>query len=156
VPRLARLALAFALLAGLLLPLEVSAQAIEDRVRRLGGQLQCPVCEGQTVADSNSGLAGDMRTVIRQRIEAGDSDQQILDRFVASYGDGILVDPPKRGFTIGLWVGPFVLLLLGGLGLAWLARGWVRRGAAVAAPTTVAVDAPVLDELKRFREELGR
>ena len=155
-PRLARFILGVALLAGLLLPAVAGAQTVEDRVRRVGSQLGCPVCEGQTVADSNAGLAQDMRGVIRQRIETGDSDQQILDLFVASYGDGILIDPPKRGFTLGLWVGPVILLVLGGLVLAWLARGWVRRGAAEPAPATNPVDAPVVDELNRFREEFGR
>ncbi|MBV9543227.1 MAG: cytochrome c-type biogenesis protein CcmH, partial [Chloroflexi bacterium] len=88
------------------MPLVAHADAQDDAVRRIALQLQCPVCEGETVADSPSGLANDMRNVIRQKVAAGEPDQQILDEFVASYGDGILTEPPKHGISLGVWVGP--------------------------------------------------
>ena len=62
-----------------LAPLVAHADALDDAVRRVALQLQCPVCEGETVADSPSGLAADMRSVIRTRLAAGESDQQILN-----------------------------------------------------------------------------
>src|SRR3954470_15511059 len=92
----------------LMLPAVGHADALDDGVRRVALQLQCPVCEGETVADSPSGLAGDMRSVIRTKLVAGESDQQILDEFVDSYGDSILTEPPKRGISLGVWVGPVI------------------------------------------------
>ena len=145
-----------------LLPLVAHADATDDAVRRVGLKLQCPVCEGQTVADSPSGLAQDMRAVIRARVLAGATDQQILDEFVASYGDAILTDPPKRGISLGVWFGPLVALVLGTGLLVTLARAWRRRAEHAAVPGATASAAPasldplVADELTRFREEFGR
>jgi cytochrome c-type biogenesis protein CcmH len=96
----------WALLLLIVWPRLAYADPIDDGVRRVALQLQCPVCEGQNVADSNSGLARDMRALIRTRVEADVPDQQILDEFVASYGDGILTEPPKRGIALGVWIGP--------------------------------------------------
>jgi cytochrome c-type biogenesis protein CcmH len=120
-------------------------------VRRVALQLQCPVCEGQTVADSSSGLARDMRSTIRSKQAGGEGDQQVLDEFVAAYGDGILTEPPKRGIGLGVWVGPVAALALGALVLARLLRHW-RRSDSVTQP--VALDPVVAGELRHFREEL--
>ena len=101
---------------------------MDDSVRRVALQLQCPVCEGQNVADSPSGLAKDMRDLIRTRLTAGASDKQILDEFVASYGDGILTEPPKRGISLGVWIGPGLGLIFGVVLLVWCwSRGGGRR-----------------------------
>jgi cytochrome c-type biogenesis protein CcmH len=137
-------------------PAVLSADPLDDGVRRVALQLQCPVCEGQNAADSPSGLATDMRTVIRTRLAAGASDQQILDEFVASYGDGILTEPPKRGISLGVWLGPLFGVALGAGLLTLLLRTWRHgRGPSLATPNG-ALDADVDDELRRFRKELGR
>ncbi|MDQ6670826.1 MAG: cytochrome c-type biogenesis protein CcmH [Chloroflexota bacterium] len=152
-----RLVAAAGLLAMMLLPGLVRADALDDGVRRVGLQLQCPVCEGENVADSPSGLAGDMRSVIRNKLVAGESDQQILDEFVGSYGDGILTEPPKRGISLGVWVGPVVGLVLGVLVVGMLLYTW-RRMPRRATPTSAGamLDPGVTEELRRFRQELGR
>jgi cytochrome c-type biogenesis protein CcmH len=137
----------------LFVPAFAHADAIDDGIRRIGLQLQCPVCEGQNVADSPSGLATDMRGVIRGRLLAGTSDQQILNEFVASYGDSILTEPPKRGISLGVWIGPVAALLLGAALVVVLLRTWRRPAAA---RKGVAVDPDVADEFHRFREEYGR
>jgi cytochrome c-type biogenesis protein CcmH len=142
-------------LAVLLLPALAFADPMDDAVRRVGLQLQCPVCEGQSVAESTSGLARDMRAQIRTRLEAGASDRQILDEFVASYGVGILSDPPKSGITLGVWLGPLFALLLGGVVVAVLLTSW-RRPASAGASRTATVDPEVADEFQRFRGEYGR
>ena len=144
---------ALLLFACLLVPVAARADAVDDAVRRVALQLQCPVCEGQSVADSPSGLATDMKAVIRQRILAGATDQQILDEFVASYGDSILAEPPKHGISLGVWLGPVLGVLLGGAVLGLLLVGWSRR--ANVQPARLAVDPEVNDEFSRFREELG-
>lgn len=143
------------LVAVLVLPALAHADALDDGVRRIGLQLQCPVCEGETVADSPSGLATDMRSVIRAKLSAGESDTQILEEFVASYGDGILTEPPKRGISLGVWIAPIVGLALGAVVLGLLLRTWRRP---VAGPPSAAagVDAAVVSEFRQFREELRR
>jgi cytochrome c-type biogenesis protein CcmH len=143
------------LIAALLVAGVAHADATDDAVRRIGLQLQCPVCEGQNVADSNSGLAQDMRAVIRTQVQAGLSDQQILDGFVASYGDGILTEPPKRGVGLGVWLGSAIGIGAGALVLVFVLRGW-RRAAPPPALARTPVDADVNEEFVRFRNEFGR
>jgi cytochrome c-type biogenesis protein CcmH len=138
------------------LPMVAHADALDEGVRRIALQLQCPVCEGETVADSPSGLAADMRSVIRTRLAAGEPDQQILDEFVASYGDGILTEPPKRGISLGVWVGPLLGVALGVVLVAALLRAWRRPKAVAVGSPVVPVDGEVADEFHRFREEYGR
>lgn len=132
------------------------ADALDDGVRRIALQLQCPVCEGENVADSPSGLASDMRVVIRTKLVAGESDQQIMDEFVASYGDSILTEPPKRGISLGVWVGPVIGVLLGIALVSALLLSWRRPLGSRAAPAVeLAIDRDVATEFSRFREELG-
>lgn len=155
-----RLATVLALVSVALLPGLVRADALDDSVRRVALQLQCPVCEGQSAADSPSGLAGDMRAVIRARLSAGASDQQILDEFVASYGDSILSDPPKRGISLGVWLGPTIGVVLGSVLLVTVLRAWRRAPRPVAAPVVASgldgdLDREVVDEFSRFRQEVG-
>jgi cytochrome c-type biogenesis protein CcmH len=138
----------------LLTPGIARADATDDAVRRIGLQLQCPVCEGQTVAESNSGLAQDMRRVIRAGVDAGQSDQQILDGFVGSYGDGILTEPPKRGVGLGVWLGALVGIVLGAILLTIILAGWRRAPARASAEA--GVDAEVAEEFGRFRKEFVR
>jgi cytochrome c-type biogenesis protein CcmH len=137
-------------------PLVAHADALDDGVRRVALQLQCPVCEGETVADSPSGLAADMRAVIRTKLAAGESDQQILDEFVASYGEGILTEPPKHGISLGVWVGPMIGLALGALIVGVLLRTWRRPVAGRGSTVGPVVETDVVDEFHRFREEFGR
>jgi cytochrome c-type biogenesis protein CcmH len=115
------------------------------------------VCEGETVADSPSGLANDMRSVIRTKLAAAESDQQILDEFVASYGDSILTEPPKRGISLGVWVGPLIGVGFGVLIVSVLLKTWRRSPPTSGTPDgPPAVDGDVSDEFRRFREEYGR
>jgi cytochrome c-type biogenesis protein CcmH len=140
-----------------MLPAVGHADPLDDGVRRVALQLQCPVCEGQSAADSPSGLARDMRALIRTRLAAGVGDQQILDEFVASYGDSILTEPPKRGISLGVWLGPTIGVVFGLGVLSVLLRSWRRApNAKSAALAGAAPDPDVTDEYHRFREEFGR
>lgn len=96
----------------------------EERVKSLAHELRCLVCQNQTIADSNSDLAIDLRTQIREQITAGKTDQQIRDYMVARYGDFVLYRPPVQSNTVLLWLAPF-LLLIGGLG--FLFRQMAKR-----------------------------
>jgi cytochrome c-type biogenesis protein CcmH len=100
--------------------------ALEARARNLQRQLRCLVCQGESVDDSNSDFAADLRHLVRQQITAGKSDQQIQDFLVARYGDFILMKPPVQPDTWLLWLAPFLVLGAGGA-VAWLV---VKKAAA--------------------------
>ena len=80
----------------------------------LSSELRCLVCQNQTIADSNADLAVDLRGEIREKIESGMSDAEIKDFMVARYGDFVLYRPPVKATTLILWIGPFLLLAVGG------------------------------------------
>ena len=83
-----------------------------DQVYQVANELMCPVCQGQTVAESNSQLAISMRKVIENKVDQGESKEKILEYFVNQYGDNILAKPPLKGFNLFLWIiPPFILLL---------------------------------------------
>lgn len=106
-----------------------SQGGLDDQVREIASELRCPVCQNLSVADSPSEMAQQMRAVIRDRLSAGQSRQEIEAYFVSKYGQWILLSPRQRGFNLVLWFGPFVALLLGLLVAARLARRWSRRPA---------------------------
>ncbi|MEA2641150.1 MAG: cytochrome c-type biosis protein CcmH [Chloroflexota bacterium] len=114
--------LALALAALMLLALPAVAETTDDQARKIAQELQCPVCQGLSVADSPSELATQMRGVIREKVAAGDSHDEIIQYFVDRYGENILEAPPRNGFTITAWVTPY-LALLATLGfLIWKVR----------------------------------
>jgi cytochrome c-type biogenesis protein CcmH len=103
----------------------------EARARKLSKELRCVVCQNQTIDDSDAPLAADLRTILRERIKAGDSDDQAKAYLVDRYGDFVLLRPPVTTATLLLWFGPALALLLGGFGV-W--RYWRGRAAPAAAP----------------------
>jgi cytochrome c-type biogenesis protein CcmH len=105
---------------------------LELRARELSKELRCLVCQNQSIDDSNATLARDLRLVVRERLLAGDSDNQVLAWVADRYGDFALLRPPVKGATLVLWGAPFAVLLAGGAGVALAAS---RRRAAVAAGT---------------------
>jgi len=98
--------------------------AQESRAKALMEELRCLVCQGQSIADSDAPLAGDMRHEVRSKIAAGESPSEIKSWLVARYGNWVSYDPPFDGATALLWLGPLLFLALGG----WLAFGRFRRG----------------------------
>jgi cytochrome c-type biogenesis protein CcmH len=95
-------------------PLQENA-AVEQQVQRLSEELRCLVCQNQTLSDSNSGLAEDLRQEIREMAAKGMSDQAIIDYLVVRYGDFVRYRPPLKLTTALLWFGPFALLVAGGV-----------------------------------------
>ena len=87
--------------------------ALEARVMALSSELRCLVCQNQTIADSNAGLASDLREEIREMMRQGKSDRQIVAFMVDRYGDFVLYRPPLKATTALLWFGPLLLVLVG-------------------------------------------
>ena len=89
------------------------SDSIEKKVSDISKELMCPVCRGQTVAESNSALANDFREIIRKKLESGESKQEILNYFIDRYGESVLASPPAKGIRIIVWVAPLLAILLG-------------------------------------------
>lgn len=87
--------------------------ALEARVMRIAIELRCLVCQNQTIADSNADLAVDLRRQVREMLQQGQSEQQILDFMTARYGDFVLYRPPVKNTTLLLWYGPPTMAVLG-------------------------------------------
>jgi cytochrome c-type biogenesis protein CcmH len=96
-----------------------SNPATEARARNLQRQLRCLVCQGESIDESGSPFAADVRHLVREEIAGGKSDQQIEDFLVARYGDFILMKPPLQPNTWLLWLAPFLVLAAGGA-VAWV------------------------------------
>jgi len=92
--------------------------ALDKRALALEHELRCLVCQNQTIAESNAGLAQDLRREIREQLAKGASDQEVKDYMVARYGDFVLYRPRFKASTVALWTGPFLLLALGAF-VAW-------------------------------------
>ena len=93
---------------------------LEARARVLSKELRCMVCQNQSIDDSDAPLARDLRILVRERLVAGDTDQQVLDFLVARYGEFVLLKPRLGGRTAVLWLAPAAVLVIGTLAL-WLA-----------------------------------
>ncbi len=117
---------------------------LEARAEAVGSQLRCLVCQNESIEESNADLAHDLRAIVRQRIVAGDTNQQVIDWMVARYGVFVRLKPPLTLSTALLWATPVLGLLIGGVA-AWLGR---RRMAAPPAPLNAA-------EQARLRELTG-
>src|SRR5580704_18622860 len=108
---------------------------LEARARALSKDLRCMVCQNESIDDSEAPLAHDLRVLVRDRLKAGDSDQQVLDFLVARYGEFVLLKPRFEWQTLPLWLAPVVLLVIGGFTLIVAVR---RRRSMPGAPQTPA------------------
>ncbi len=108
--------------------------ALEARAEQVGRQLRCLVCQNESIEDSNADLAKDLRHLVRQRIEAGDTDQQATNWLVARYGDFVRLRPPVNAITAFLWLSPVIAIGAGLLAILLLRR----RPPATPAPLTAA------------------
>jgi cytochrome c-type biogenesis protein CcmH len=101
-----------------------SQQTLDQQMHDVASQLKCLVCQGESVADSPATLSQQMRGVIRQQLQSGKSEQEVIQYFVSRYGDRILLSPPWQGLTLLAWLVPIALMLGGILLLFLVLRSW--------------------------------
>jgi cytochrome c-type biogenesis protein CcmH len=138
-----RVLVAFSLLLCLTLPAHavrpdemLQDPALEARAREIGQELRCLVCRNQSIDDSDADLAHDLRVLVRQRLAAGDTDQQVIGYIVSRYGDFVLLKPPFKFDTYLLWLGPGLVLLAG----LWGIGRYMRRQSGMAGPPPLSPD----------------
>ena len=119
--------------------------SLDQRVHDVASQLRCPVCQGESVADSPSQLSQQMRGVIRQQLQSGKSEQEVIQYFRTSYGDQIVWSPPWQGFSLLAWLVPIGLLLAGIILLFFVLRDW--RALAPASSTAADPELTSVDEV---------
>lgn len=111
---------------------------LESRARDLSAEIRCLVCQNESIDASNAQLARDLRILVRERLVAGDSDQEVLDFLVARYGDFVLLRPPVNQATVLLWFGPALVLVIAGTVIFLRTRG--RKRVVVSAPAALSAD----------------
>ena len=93
----------------------VTEDPLERQMLDIAKDLRCAVCQNQPISESNADLARDMRDIVREQIQAGKSREEILNYFVERYGDYVLMNPPRRGPGMIVWLAPLALLLVVGV-----------------------------------------
>lgn len=133
-------------------------QTLDQRVYEVAEQIKCPVCQDESVASSSASISEQMRLVIRQQLESGKSEQEVLAYFAAHYGDQILLTPPPRGFNLLAWLMPVAMLLAGLCLISFVTYDWRRqaRGQTGEIDDQRVEDSLEDAELEQFREQLER
>ena len=129
----------------------ISDTVLEARARALSKELRCMVCQNQSIDDSQAPLARDLRVLVRERLQMGESDQQVVDFLVTRYGEFVLLRPRFSWHTALLWFGPLAILITGASGVLVLARRYrakVGRSAANHEGLTAAEAARVSEILR--------
>lgn len=121
---------------------------LEKRARAIGKKLRCVVCQNQSIDESDATLAADMRQLVLERLQQGDTDQQVIEYIRSRYGDFVLMKPPVKRDTWALWGGPIAFLIIGAAIFAVTAR---RRKPADLAGHGQSDDA-IADILKKYED----
>jgi cytochrome c-type biogenesis protein CcmH len=139
-------------------PSEILPNPVDEaRARDIGKNLRCLVCQNQSIDDSDAQLARDLRLLVRERIKAGDSDNDVIAYVVSRYGDFVLLKPPLKAVTAALWLGPAAIAL----GAIFAAVAFYRRrtknpAAGAPAPLTEAEKRRLASVLKDDVKDGGR
>lgn len=115
---------------------QLSDPAQEARAQQIMKQLRCLVCQNQSIVESDAGLAVDLRAIVREQINAGQTDKQIITFMTSRYGDWVLLKPPFKAATAILWLGPLFLLLIGG----FFVFRYVRQKPSISTPEPLSPD----------------
>ena len=124
--------------------------ALELRARDISKGLRCLVCQNQSIDDSDATLAKDLRVLVRERIMAGDTNEEVITYVVSRYGDFVLLKPPFNMATLALWLGPFLLIIFGLIAVVLFFRRNTRPALAATKPAALTEE-----ENKRLMELLS-
>jgi cytochrome c-type biogenesis protein CcmH len=153
--RFRMISIGLALLALLLLPQGVFAQSpeeeeLEKKAQEIYRSLMCPLCPGQTIAESQTELSRQMRELVKKKLRQGESKEEIIQYFVSRYGESILAEPRKKGWNLILWLFPGAFITLGATLVYLRLRRW-------STPARIATEAPLEEvELAKYRERLEK
>jgi cytochrome c-type biogenesis protein CcmH len=140
------LASGFYLLLTLFTTLAQNTTDLESQVFEIARELRCPVCTAESVADSSSAVSIEMRNLIQEQLQQGKNKQEILAFFQERYGDWIMLEPPKRGLHLLVWILPLVAGVMGIILLAVVLKHWAKKS-----QQTISVSS---EDLERVREEM--
>ena len=138
---------------------KLSEDEIQSRVREISKSLRCAVCQSESVWESGSELASQMRDIVRERVIAGEAGDEIRTYFVGRYGDFILLKPRVSGINYLIWFGPAILLAVSGILLYRKIKIWTQEKQTENLPETVPLDEAgqkkIDDALQSFREKIS-
>jgi cytochrome c-type biogenesis protein CcmH/NrfF len=127
-------------------PVPGADTVLDRRVQRVAQRLRCPVCQGESIQESPAELAAQMKGVVREQLAAGKSEQEVLNYFLAKYGDWILLEPRAEGINLLVYWVPVIFMVIGGVVLFLTVKKWVKpRPTNGVARDAAAIDA-ALDE----------
>jgi cytochrome c-type biogenesis protein CcmH len=146
-----------------LLPVLAQEDTDFDRINNIAKDLNCPTCTGINLSDCRTLTCEQWREQIGELVDEGYSEQQVLDYFSTRYGDQVLLEPPRRGFSLLIWILPVVALLSGGIWLALLLRKWRQEpegapgeSGAASGGSKASTAAPINDDyLSQVEQDLG-
>lgn len=102
--------------------------SLDEKAQDVYRSLMCPLCPGQTIDQSQTELSAQMRAIVSEKLERGETKEEILQFFVERYGEAVLAAPVKTGFNLLVWFAPIVGIVVGAVVIAFTIRRWVRRG----------------------------
>jgi len=109
-------------------------KAVQKTASEIYNNIMCPICAGQTIAQSSNETSRQMRELVLKMLRQGETKEEILEYFASRYGERILAKPNKKGFNLMLWVFPFVLVIFVGIGIYLMLRRWSEETPAEKAP----------------------
>lgn len=125
-------------------------EALQEKASEIYNLIMCPLCAGQTIAQSNSETSSQMRDLVLKKLSQGETKEEILQYFESRYGERILATPSKKGFNLILWIFPFVSVILAAIVIYFLIRRWSSR---THAESAVEMDE---DQLAVYQERLEK
>lgn len=123
---------------------------LDQRAQKIYNELMCPLCAGETIAQSSTEISAQMRALVREKLQQGATEQQILQYFKQRYGESVLASPQKSGFTLIVWIAPF-LVIIAGAAILWIIIRRRVRGGRTAVP-----EAPLTPEEIEYSKRLEK
>lgn len=129
-------------------------QSLDEKAQDIYRSLMCPICPGQTIEQSQSEVSAQMRAIVREKLEQGETKEEILQFFVERYGETVLAAPVKSGFNLVAWLAPITGIIVGGIALWLTIRKWVRGRKGYSSGTVTPT--PDITDDEKYRKQLEK